>query len=145
MKTHTSIIALTLILSTGFVLTGCPSTKPVIRTVNNIAYDLCIAERSKEAPKLSLEDIGKVFCDTEEALKPFLDAILAAKKLATASSASTSASGTPSTSAPSASEKIAPSVPSAPAKASAAASALSKPSALAPAKASVKDPLSSRK
>jgi len=91
------IAALPIIVSLA-ALTGCPTLKPILKTVNDIAYDLCVAERSKAAPQLSPEDIGRAFCATEEALKPFIDALLTAKKLAAAGAtgAAPSASAAPS-------------------------------------------------
>ena len=120
MKNAKLLIALPLLL-----VTGCPGWKPIVKTINDLAYDLCVAEMAKEKPTLSAEDVGKAFCTGEEALKPFIDAILTAKqKLAqakAAASASTSASVAPpapvvSTPAPSASASTKPAASAKPAK-----------------------------
>jgi hypothetical protein len=79
MKNIKLLVALPLLLI-PLIVQGC-WIKPIVKTANNLAYDLCIAEHALEGERmqLSAEDIGKMFCATEIALKPFLDAILSAK------------------------------------------------------------------
>jgi hypothetical protein len=91
MKNLKLLVALPLLLI-PLVAQGC-WMKPFIKTANNLAYDLCIAEHAIDGERMNLsaEDIGKMFCATEAALKPFLDVILSAKaKLHEAPSASVS-------------------------------------------------------
>lgn len=57
----------------------CAQAKPIIRTVNNIAADWCVAHYST-LQGLSVEDALKTFCTGEKALKPWLDLILMGQK-----------------------------------------------------------------
>ena len=73
-----SLVALSALLALA-VVPACSGVKPIFKTINDLAYDLCVAENAKNAVGLSADDVGKAFCSTETALKPFLDAILSAK------------------------------------------------------------------
>lgn len=84
------LICIIPLLAIPFVLEGCATIKPILRTLNDVAYDLCVLDQMAARPGLTAEDIGKAFCATEEALKPFLDTLLAAKKLRAAAAASAS-------------------------------------------------------
>lgn len=55
--------------------------KPAVRTVNDLAYELCGLFFS-EKMGLNPIDAAKVYCDTHENLKPFIDEILKAKQKA---------------------------------------------------------------
>jgi hypothetical protein len=94
MKNLKILVALPLLLI-PLIVQGC-WMKPIIKSANDLAYDLCIAENAKGKVGISAEDIGKAFCATEIALKPFLDAILSAKAKLHAASASASVSAAPS-------------------------------------------------
>ena len=57
------------------------SFKPIARTVNDVAKELCsmfFAERQK----VSIEEAAKVACETREQLDPWIEQILAAQKAA---------------------------------------------------------------
>lgn len=71
--------AVTLLVALALLLPGCAGWKPVIRGVNEIAKDLCVAHFGAKS-KLSLEDVAKQFCETRDDLAPWLDAILSAKR-----------------------------------------------------------------
>lgn len=58
---------------------SCAGAKPIIRTVNDIAADWCVAHYSA-MQGLSVEDALKTFCTGEKALKPWLDLILMGQK-----------------------------------------------------------------
>ena len=57
----------------------CAQAKPIIRTVNDIAADWCVAHYSS-MKGLSAEDALKAFCTGEKVLKPWLDLILMGQK-----------------------------------------------------------------
>lgn len=58
---------------------GCAGWKPIARTVDSIAGDLCTQFFAEQKPALSLEDVAEQFCNTREDLKPWIDSVLAAK------------------------------------------------------------------
>jgi hypothetical protein len=68
-----SVLALTL-------LTGCPVIRPIAKTVADVAHELCIQHYQEAKPGMSPEDIAHGLCATEEALRPFIEAILSAKQ-----------------------------------------------------------------
>lgn len=80
-----SFLALTL-------LTGCPIIRPIAKTVADVAHELCIQHYQEAKPEMSPEDIARGLCATEEALRPFIEAILAAKQQLARQSAAPSAS-----------------------------------------------------
>lgn len=55
--------------------------KPVARTANDVARDLCSIFFS-ERNKISLEDAAETACKTRDQLDPWIEQILAAKKAA---------------------------------------------------------------
>lgn len=63
------------------ILVSCASAKPVVRTVNDLAFEACQIYFGQKN-SISLEDAAKTFCDTQEKLKPWLDEILAAQQRA---------------------------------------------------------------
>lgn len=69
-------ICLALLLLPG---ASCAGAKPVIRTVNDIAADWCVAHYSA-MQGLSVDDALRTFCTGEKALKPWLDLILMGQK-----------------------------------------------------------------
>jgi hypothetical protein len=68
-----------LVLFVALLLPSCAGWKPVVRSVNDIAKDLCVAHFGAKS-KLSLEDVAKQFCETREDIEPWTDAILSAKR-----------------------------------------------------------------
>lgn len=80
MKKLTAPLALVAITALT-TLTGCPYVKPIARTALEAARYAC--QSYAEQTGVSWEDI----CKTEEQLRPFLDAILAAQAQAAAASA----------------------------------------------------------
>lgn len=73
--------AAVLALALGLVLPACSSWKPVARTVNDVAGELCsifFAERQG----ISIEDAARTFCRTRDQLEPWIDQVLAAKQAA---------------------------------------------------------------
>lgn len=83
MKNVKLLIALPLLILPLVATQGCATVKPIIKTLSDVAYYMCINEKLAEPDKagFSPEEIGKAFCATDIALKPFIDALLAAKKL----------------------------------------------------------------
>lgn len=75
--------ALTLVL--GHV-TSCSSAKPIARTVNDVARDLCAIFFS-EKQGISFEDAAREACSKREVLDPFIREVLKAKQAATNDSA----------------------------------------------------------
>lgn len=66
------------------MLPGCAmfqDAKPVLRTVDDIATNLCAIHFS-ERQGISIEDAARAFCDTKRKVQPFLDEVLAAKQSA---------------------------------------------------------------
>jgi hypothetical protein len=55
------------------------ANKPALRTTHDIAKATCSAYFG-ELQGLSLEDAARAFCEGEEAMRPWIDAILAAKQ-----------------------------------------------------------------
>lgn len=77
------LLVLTLAL---LLLPGCAfwsSAKPVVRTINDIARDLCTAHFGEKS-KLSAEEVAREFCETRDDLAPWVDSLLAAKQGAAA-------------------------------------------------------------
>lgn len=67
-----------------FVLTaGCAALKPIARTADDIAHQLC-ALHYAEAEGLSLEEAGTKFCQTEAAIRPWLELVLRTQRVGTA-------------------------------------------------------------
>lgn len=65
------------------LVSGCAFfavAKPIVRTLLDVARSLCAQHYSEAKPGLSLDEAGKAFCDTDEALAPWLDLALAAKR-----------------------------------------------------------------
>lgn len=75
-----AVVSLSLLA--GWASTGCATAKPIIKTVHDIAHDACVAAFGETKPGLSLEDIAKAYCATDEQLRPFIDGFLSAKKQA---------------------------------------------------------------
>lgn len=67
----------------GYVVVSCATVKPVVRTVVDVARELCAIHFS-EAQAISFEDAAETACKTEKQLRPFIDAILSAKAEAAA-------------------------------------------------------------
>jgi hypothetical protein len=63
------------------LVASCSNWKPVARTANDLSRDMCSLFFA-EAQSLSFEDAARTACDTHEKVKPFLDELLAAQKLA---------------------------------------------------------------
>jgi hypothetical protein len=97
MKNAKLLIVIPLLILPLVATQGCATVKPIIKTLSDVAYYMCINEKLAEPDKagFSPEEIGKAFCATDIALKPFLDALLAAKKLKAAGSASAEAPQAP--------------------------------------------------
>jgi hypothetical protein len=71
------------------LLSGCAllnDAKPVLRTVDDVASNLCALHFS-EQQGLSIEDAGRKFCDTKRKLQPWIDEVLAAQQSAGARAA----------------------------------------------------------
>lgn len=71
--------ALTLVL--GHMTASCSAVKPVARTVNDVARDLCSMFFS-EKEGISFEDAARGACSTREVLDPFIREVLKAKQAA---------------------------------------------------------------
>lgn len=63
----------------GSTIGGCAAAKPIVRTVDNLAQEAC-ALYFGEQIGLSFEDALRTYCQTREALDPFVEAILAAQQ-----------------------------------------------------------------
>lgn len=66
-------------------LTSC-GVKPIARTVNDVARDLCAIFFS-EKQGISFEDAAKTVCTTREVLDPFIREVLKAQQAAGAAAA----------------------------------------------------------
>lgn len=62
------------------VLAACAAVKPVLRTIDDVAQDLCMifAAENEDALGISPGD----FCEAKQHLQPFIDQVLAAKQTA---------------------------------------------------------------
>lgn len=78
-KAPTSPVMLLCLVLTLLVVPSCASWKPVARTADGVAETLC-AQFFGEKRGLSLEDAARQFCATQDDLRPWLDALLAAKR-----------------------------------------------------------------
>lgn len=65
---------------------SCSSVKPIARTVNDVARDLCAIFFS-EKQGISFEDAAREVCSKREVLDPFIREVLKAKQSATTESA----------------------------------------------------------
>lgn len=63
----------------GFSTSGCATLKPLARTTLDVARSLCALHYS-EREGLSLDDAARSFCETEAALRPWLDLALRAHR-----------------------------------------------------------------
>jgi len=63
------------------ILSGCAGWKPVAKTANQIAAELC-ALTASEMQGISFEQALETACDTHEKVKPFLDELLRAQQAA---------------------------------------------------------------
>lgn len=68
-----------LAIALGFLLVGCGSVKPLVRTVDDIARDLC-AVHFGEQLGIPFEEAARTYCEAREDWAPFLDPLLAAKR-----------------------------------------------------------------
>ena len=71
-------LGIALIVSVAFSLTSCAGIKPVIKTIDDLAQDACgmfFADRMG----ISWEDAARAYCNTREALAPFIDPLLEAQ------------------------------------------------------------------
>lgn len=62
-------------------LSGCAGWKPVAKTANDLAAEFCALTVS-DIQGISFEQALETACDTHEKVKPFLDELLAAQKVA---------------------------------------------------------------
>jgi hypothetical protein len=60
---------------------GCSEAKPVARTVNDVARELCAIFFS-ERQGISVEDAARGICSTREVLDPFIREVLKAQRAA---------------------------------------------------------------
>jgi hypothetical protein len=68
-----------------FVLMACAAVKGVVRTLNDIAKDLCALTASEQLERdgAALDGLSVAqWCDIKENLDPFIDEVLKAQKLA---------------------------------------------------------------
>lgn len=113
-----SAVALTL-------LTGCPLIRPIAKTVADVAHELCIQHYQESKPEMSPEDIARGLCATEEALRPFIEAILSAKQQLAKQQLAQKSAAAPAVSCPVAPSAVAPVASAAAPVASAASPAVS--------------------
>ena len=80
------VVCLTLFLFAFNGLTGCAAFKSNIKTIDNIASDLCLFAAS-EQPQEQLNGLSPAdFCAVKKHLQPFIDEALAAKMAASSAS-----------------------------------------------------------
>lgn len=65
----------------AWIATGCAEMKPVARTVNDVARDLCAIFYGKKQG-ITIDEAARAFCATEKQIAPFLDEVLAAEQRA---------------------------------------------------------------
>ena len=75
----------TVLVTFAVWLSSCAEFKPVAKTVNDVARDLCAIFYGKKQG-ISVEDAAKAFCATEKQIAPFLDEVLSAEQRAGAKS-----------------------------------------------------------
>lgn len=73
-----------LVLLACVTLCGCAELEPAVKTLDQIAVDLCVDYYSTAKVGLSTADVLKDFCTTAEQIQPFLAAASAAEKQAAA-------------------------------------------------------------
>jgi hypothetical protein len=62
-----------------FVMTSCAGALPVVRTIDDMARDMC-AKFFGEKNGISLEDAARTYCQTREDLDPWIGPLLEAQK-----------------------------------------------------------------
>lgn len=62
-------------------MTSCTTIKPIARTVNDIAHDMC-ANYFSEKQGISFEDAARTVCNAQEIVDPFLRELLKAQAAA---------------------------------------------------------------
>jgi hypothetical protein len=65
----------------GLSVSGCSEAKPMARTVNDVARELCAIFFS-ERQAISVEDAARGICSTREVLDPFIREVLKAQHAA---------------------------------------------------------------
>lgn len=60
---------------------GCAEMKPIARTVNDVARDLCAIFYGKREG-ISIDEAARTFCATEKQLGPWIDEVLSAEQRA---------------------------------------------------------------
>jgi hypothetical protein len=63
-------------------LTGCASVKPIIKDLNDVAVEACLAAFGQENPKMTAGEVLREFCAADSDLQPFIDGVLTAKSKA---------------------------------------------------------------
>lgn len=75
------LVLLATVVTWAFWVTGCTLVRPVVRTVNDIARDLCtltVMEQTDQIQGLTPAE----FCEMRDNVAPFIDEIMAAKRTA---------------------------------------------------------------
>lgn len=82
-KTALSLVLAAACYSSGWVfgIWACADVKPVARTVNDVARDLC-AMFFSERQGISFDDAARGICATREVLDPFIREALRAQQIA---------------------------------------------------------------
>jgi hypothetical protein len=78
----TGVFLLAIAIGSAVGISGCSAwttAKPVVRTVNDVARDLCVTHFGEKS-KLSPEEVAREFCERQKDLAPWLDWVLAAKQ-----------------------------------------------------------------
>jgi len=65
----------------ALALASCAEARPIIKSVNDVARDLCSIFYGKRQG-ISVDDAARAFCATEKQIAPFLDEVLAAEQRA---------------------------------------------------------------
>jgi hypothetical protein len=80
-KTIKSVI----VLGTLLAMVSCAAVKGVVRTINDVAKELCLLTASEQLERdgAALDGLTvEQWCDIKENLDPFIDEILKAQKMA---------------------------------------------------------------
>ncbi len=67
-------------IALALCFSGCAAVKPIARTVNDIAHEACELFAAEQGDRLGMSPAE--FCAVHENLKPWIDQLLEAKRLA---------------------------------------------------------------
>jgi hypothetical protein len=71
---------LALLVAISSAIAACSSWKQVVKTADDVAAQLLCAQTASATYAISVEDAVEAYCNTRDTWRPWLDAVLAARK-----------------------------------------------------------------